>query len=105
MGYSSYMSGGGGGDDLLAIASFFVSSGLVHSGYEFVNSDEGWEQKQRDKSTNKIVPGPKFGGSGAGLKVLVAKIHGMGLKIGLVSSVAHWHACSAGWLASCPESL
>ena len=45
--------------------------------------DEGWENKQRDNSTGKIVPGPKFGGSDAGIKALVKKIHGMGLKIGL----------------------
>jgi alpha-galactosidase len=88
MGYNSYMAGDNAdGVDLLAIASFFVSSGLVHSGYEYVNSDEGWEQKQRDAATHKIVPGPKFGGSDAGLKALVDKIHGMGLKIGLVSSL------------------
>ena len=87
MGYNSYMAGDNAdGADLLTIGRFLVSSGLVNSGYEFVNSDEGWEQKQRDKVTHKIVPGPKFGGSDAGLKALVAQIHKMGLKIGLVSS-------------------
>jgi hypothetical protein len=35
----SYMAGDNAdGADLLAAANFFVSSGLVHSGYTFVNS-------------------------------------------------------------------
>ena len=45
--------------------------------------DEGWEQKQRDKTTGKIVPGPAYGGSDAGMKAVVAQIHAMGLKVGL----------------------
>lgn len=67
MGFNSYMAGLGGGgehttphvsmpfscsnvefkvfthatDGLMSIAEYFVSSGLIHSGYEYVNSDEG----------------------------------------------------------------
>jgi len=77
-----------GHTDIVTIANYFVSSGLKNSGYEFVNSDEGWEQKQRDNTTGKIVPGPKFGGSDAGIKALVAKIHGMGLKLGLYGAAS-----------------
>jgi alpha-galactosidase len=77
-----------GHTDIVTIANYFVSSGLKNSGYEFVNSDEGWEQKQRDNTTGKIVPGPKFGGSDAGIKALAAKIHGMGLKLGLYGAAS-----------------
>ena len=34
MGYNTYM----GHTDIMTIANFFVSSGLKHSGYEYVNS-------------------------------------------------------------------
>ena len=50
--------------------------------------DEGWEQKQRDKTTGKIVPGPAYGGSDAGMKAVVAQIHAMGLKVGLCAPPA-----------------
>ena len=77
-----------GHTDIMTIAKFFVSSRFTHSGYEFVNSDEGWEEKARDNTTGKIVPTPKFGGSDAGMKKLVAEIHSMGLKIGLYSAAS-----------------
>ena len=100
------MAGGfGSTQDVLTVAKFFVSSGMKASGYQYVNSvshrpptpppspcltdgdaackDEGWEQKQRDKTTGKIVPGPAYGGSDAGMKAVVAQIHAMGLKVGL----------------------
>ena len=77
-----------GHTDIMTIAKFFVSSRFTHSGYEYVNSDEGWEEKARDNTTGKIVPTPKFGGSDAGMKKLVAEIHSMGLKIGLYGAAS-----------------
>eukprot|EP01052_Picozoa_sp_SAG31_P031535 SAG31_NODE_3351_length_4373_cov_5.225784_2_plen_117_part_00 len=56
--------------------------------YEYVNSDEGWEQKVRDNATGKIVPSEKFGGSDDGIKKLVSEIHSMGLKIGLYGAAS-----------------
>ena len=76
------------GVDLVTAGDFFVSSGLINSGYEFVNSDEGWEEPQRDKTTGRIVPTAAFGGDDAGMKALVAKIHGMGLKVGLYGAAS-----------------
>ena len=58
------------------------TKGLIHSGYEFVNSDEGWEEKQRDNVTGKIVPSAAFGGSDAGITAMIATVHKMGLKMG-----------------------
>ena len=83
MGYNTYM----GGVDIVTIAEFFVSSGLANSGYEYVNSDEGWEENDRGPD-GRIVPGPNFGGSATGMKALVARIHGMGLKIGLYGAAS-----------------
>ena len=51
MGFNSYMSGVSGERGLGAIADFFVSSGMIHSGYEYVNTDEGWEEKGRDNGS------------------------------------------------------
>ena len=92
MGYNTYM----GHTDIMTIAKFFVSSGFKNSGYEFVNSDEGWEEKARDNSTGKIVPSPAFGGSTAGIKKLVSEIHGMGLKIGLYGAASGVTWCEYG---------
>src|SRR5687768_12142690 len=38
-------------------ADFFVSSGLKHAGYEFVNIDDCWSTMQRD-AEGKLVPDP-----------------------------------------------
>ena len=76
------------GANLVAIAKFFASSGLSHSGYEYVNTDEMWEQKQRDKATGRIVPSVAFGGSDAGMKAIVAQVHVAGAKIGLYGAVS-----------------
>ena len=125
------------GIDLVTIAEFFNSSGLVHSGYvvctivcsrsvavapfpriytllavrafylnvrlasgalatyavracryTFVNSDEGWEEQQRNASSGKIVPSAAFGGNDAGIKAMVNKIHGLGLKVGLYGAAS-----------------
>lgn len=89
MGYNAYMSGvSETGDNLVAMAKFFVSSGLIHSGYTYVNSDEGWEQKQRNQTTGRLMPSSSFGGSDTGIKTLVAEIHGLGLKIGLYGAAS-----------------
>jgi alpha-galactosidase len=53
-----------------------------------VNSDEGWEMKNRSNITGKIVPSAAFGGSDAGIKAMIAKVHGMGLKMGLYGAAS-----------------
>jgi alpha-galactosidase len=47
MGFNSYMAHTAGEKGLGSIADFFVSSGLRESGYTYINTDEGWETKQR----------------------------------------------------------
>ena len=83
-----------GHTDIMTVAKFFVSSGLTHSGYKFVNSDvrdgghETWARTTRDNATHKLVPGPSFGGSDAGMKAVVGTIHSMGLKVGLYGAAS-----------------
>ena len=54
---------------------------------EFVNSDEGWEEKHRDNTTGRIVPTAAFGGPD-GIKAFVQSIHAMGLKLGLYGAAS-----------------
>ena len=66
------------------IAAGMVSSGLHAVGYEYVNMDAGVWAAERSP-TGEIVPDQaKFP---SGMAALSAKIHGMGLKMGLVRSV------------------
>eukprot|EP00038_Savillea_parva_P009420 m.183415 g.183415 ORF g.183415 m.183415 type:complete len:611 (-) comp15806_c0_seq1:115-1947(-) len=85
MGFNSYMAGVSGGDGLMSIAEFFVSSGMIHSGYSFVNSDEGWEEPKRD-ANGKIVPKISF--AFGNMTAYAKKIHDMGLKLGLYGAAS-----------------
>lgn len=40
---------------LRAVAKFFKDSGMQGSGYEYINTDEGWEEKTRDPHGNHLV--------------------------------------------------
>ena len=84
MGFNSYMSGVSGEAGLGAVAEFFVSSGMTNSGYEFVNTDEGWEMKERDNSTGKLRWDPKAYPSG--LPTFISSLHAKGLKYGICES-------------------
>jgi alpha-galactosidase len=81
MGFNSYMSGISGESGLASIADFFVSSGMHKSGYTYVNTDEGWEEKTRDPSTGELQWSAKAYPSG--LPTFIKKLHGMGLKYGI----------------------
>ena len=61
-----------------AIADFFVSSGLHKNGYEYVNTDEGWETKQRDPKTGELQWSPQAYPSG--LPTFIKRLNSMGLK-------------------------
>jgi alpha-galactosidase len=69
---------------ILAAANQFVSLGLKDAGYEYVNIDDAWSQSSgRDPTTKRIIPDPtKFPD---GISGLAAKIHNLGLKIGIYS--------------------
>ena len=54
MGLNSYMAGKTGEAFLTTIAEFFVSSGMHANGYEFVNTDEGWEEHTRRNDTGEL---------------------------------------------------
>ena len=80
MGFNSYMAPQSGATGLGEIASFFINSGMVHSGYEYINTDEGWELKGRDPATGKLQWN---GAYPDGIKGFTDKLKTMGLKYGI----------------------
>ena len=64
-------------------ADFFVSSGLKAAGYQYVNIDDCWLEKQRS-ADGHLVPDPvKFPD---GIKGTADYVHSKGLKLGIYSS-------------------
>jgi alpha-galactosidase len=68
----------------LDTANKFVSLGLKDLGYTYVNIDDCWSTKSRDGSGNLVADPSKWPN---GIKSVVDKIHGMGLKMGLYGCV------------------
>ena len=61
-------------------ADFFVSSGLRDAGYQYINIDDCWSQKERG-ADGKLVPDPvKFP---SGIRGVAGYVHGLGLKLGI----------------------
>ncbi|MFI5913003.1 NPCBM/NEW2 domain-containing protein [Dactylosporangium sp. NPDC051541] len=61
-------------------ADIIVSSGLRAAGYNYVNIDDCWSQKERD-ADGRLVPDPvKFP---AGIRGVADYVHGKGLKLGI----------------------
>ncbi len=66
---------------ILRIAQGMISSGLAARGYTYVNIDSGWQSKQRGGAFNSIIPHEGF----PDMAGLSAKIHELGLKMGIYS--------------------
>jgi alpha-galactosidase len=69
----------------ITTAQRLVSTGLKDLGYVYVNVDDCWsdKNKKRDPITQQIIPDTsKFP---SGISGLAAKIHSMGLKMGIYS--------------------
>jgi alpha-galactosidase len=68
---------------IVNVANAISSSGLKDLGYHYVNIDDCWALKQRDNTTQRIVPDPvKFPN---GIKGVADKVHALGLKLGIYS--------------------
>ena len=85
MGFNSYMAPQSGEAGLGAIADFMVSSGLREAGYNYVNTDEGWESSKRDAQgrlqwSNSAYPsgGPAF----------IERLHKQKLKFGIYGAAS-----------------
>jgi alpha-galactosidase len=85
MGFNDWNSFGCNVDEQLIkqTADFFVTSGLKDAGYEYVNIDDCWSEKQRS-ADGHLVPDPvKFPD---GIKGTADYVHSKGLKLGIYSS-------------------
>ena len=87
-GLNSYMSGKSGAAFLSSIADYFVSTGMDKLCFVYVNSDEGWELRNRNSTTHELVPDPaQYPG---GIEPLVASLaaKGVGMKLGLYGAAS-----------------
>ncbi|KAH8692767.1 alpha-galactosidase 1 [Talaromyces proteolyticus] len=84
-------------DKFLTAAQKLKDLGLADAGYEYVNIDDCWSNKDgRDSTTGRLLPNTtRFPD---GINGTAAQVHAMGLKIGIYSS-AGTYAC-AGYPAS-----
>lgn len=68
-----------------ATAQKMVDLGLKDAGYEYINIDDCWsdKQRQRDPTTREIIPDSKKFPNG--ISGLADKVHSLGLKLGIYS--------------------
>ncbi|MBP2356043.1 alpha-galactosidase [Kribbella aluminosa] len=65
-------------------ADSLVSSGMAKAGYQYVNIDDCWAEKDRDPVTGQYVPSrTRFP---SGIKALADYVHAKGLKLGIYTS-------------------
>ncbi len=65
-------------------ADAMVASGMAAAGYEYVNIDDCWAEKDRDPVTGRYVAHHERFPSG--IKALADYVHGKGLKLGIYTS-------------------
>ncbi|KAH8924798.1 glycoside hydrolase family 27 protein [Atractiella rhizophila] len=71
-------------EKFLSAAQKLVDLGLKDAGYEYVNIDDCWSEKERDSKTQRIVVNStRFPD---GINGLADQVHALGLKIGIYSS-------------------
>jgi hypothetical protein len=75
-----------GEEGLDRVADFLISSGLYHSGYQFVNTDAGWAQDARNNQTGELMWSTHFFPSG--LPTFISRLHAKGLKFGIYGSAS-----------------
>ncbi len=85
MGWNSWNTFGANIDESLIkeTADAMVENGLLDAGYEYLVIDDCWAERQRDKSTGRMVPDHvKFP---HGMKAVADYVHSRGLKFGMYS--------------------
>jgi alpha-galactosidase len=81
----------------LEVAQLMIDLGLKDAGYEYVNIDDCWSDKElrRDSTTNRIIVDTvKFP---QGISHLADQVHEMGLKLGIYSDAGE--TCPFSFLA------
>ncbi|KAK2464520.1 hypothetical protein APHAL10511_003499 [Amanita phalloides] len=75
---------------VLQSAELIKSLGLSDAGYNHVNIDDCYSEKERDKSGNIVANKQRFP---SGMKHLTDQIHSLGLKAGIYSD-SGWYTCA-----------
>jgi alpha-galactosidase len=75
---------------VIQAAQFLKSHGLADVGYNYVNIDDCYSEKQRDSSGNIVANKKRFP---SGMKRLTDQIHSMGFKAGIYSD-SGWFTCA-----------
>lgn len=70
-------------------AEAFIELGLDKLGYEYVNIDDCWQERERDQDGNIAANAEKFP---SGIKALADHVHELGLKLGIYTS-SGIHTC------------
>ncbi|KAI5997493.1 glycoside hydrolase family 27 protein [Pisolithus albus] len=76
-------------DIVIKNANLMVSLGLADAGYNYVNIDDCYSDRQRDSAGNIVANQTKFP---SGMKALTDSIHALGLNAGIYSD-AGWFTC------------
>ncbi|CAL1402333.1 unnamed protein product [Linum trigynum] len=63
-----------------------VSSGLAALGYQYINLDDAWAERQRDSAGNLVANATTFL---VGIKVLADYVHAKGLKLEIYSDAGN----------------
>ncbi|KAF7374262.1 Alpha-galactosidase [Mycena sanguinolenta] len=75
---------------ILETAALIKSLGLADVGYNYVNVDDCYSEKQRNANGDIVADKSRFP---SGMKSLTDRIHGLGLKAGIYSD-AGWFTCA-----------
>ena len=70
---------------LTSVADFFESSGLQNSGYKYINTDEGWETKNRDANGKLQWSASAYP---SGLPNFTASLHARGFLFGIYGAAS-----------------
>lgn len=70
---------------LLDVADAFKSTGLQDSGYIYINTDDGWNDKNRSlgEQTGALHPAATFTNATDGIKAIADGLHAKGFKFGI----------------------
>lgn len=91
-------------EKVLAAAEAIKREGLADLGYRYINIDDGWWLKRRERDGRMLIrtnlfPSAKARGS---FLPFTTKIHNMGLKAGIYTDIGR-NACSQAWDLSSPN--
>lgn len=76
--------------DILEIAKFMADNGYLEAGYEYINVDDGWLEKERNEKGRLVARKDKFP---HGMGFLAGRLHHLGFKAGIYlgCGVTTWH--------------